>query len=726
MTRPPARPRSAGPLMTRPPARTGSAGAVYVSLLGPLTARLDGRELPLGPRKQRLVLATLLARPNTSVPVGVLTDAVWPDDPPRTARKNLQVYVSAVRALLGPAGDGGRDRVVHGCGGYLLRIAEDELDTLRFGALARAGRAAAGRGDLPGAARLLREALDLWEGPPLNDLRDSAEVAGEAGRLEARCLTVFEDWAETEIELGRAAVAVDGLRDLVERHPLRERLRAAWMTSLHQSGRQAEALAVYDDYRQLMSRELGLEPSPAMAAQYRSMLGRGREARRPAAPREAGSAEALPACTGAFTGRRDELRDLLDVLGGGEERVVVVSGPAGTGKSALAVRAAHLLADRFPDGRVHVRARREDGTARSRAEVLAELGRLCGVAGGALAEPAGGPAGGPADGPADVRVATAALADAWQGWLARHRALVVLDDVPDEAAVRGLLPRSGRCSVLVTARGQLAGLAPVHRIALPALADGEALELLGKLIGAGRLRTDPAAALRIVRACGALPLAVEVSGMRLAVLRHLPLAEYAARLGDPSAALDELVAGDVSVRERIASGWRDLADGDRRVLGRLAGFAEDGGFTLDRATAALGCGERAAIRAVESLIGAGAVTSPAGEVTAHAALYEVPRLLGLYARERETAPDRPGVSARGKEASDLPGGPAEREASHRPGVPAGREETHDRPGGPAECEAPDRPGVPAEQEEALDRPGRQTERQAPDRPGVPASALIPG
>ncbi|MEU0978406.1 BTAD domain-containing putative transcriptional regulator [Streptomyces griseus] len=631
--------------MTRPPARTGSAGAVHVSLLGPLTARLDGRELPLGPRKQRLVLATLLARPNTPVPVGVLTDAVWPDDPPRTARKNLQVYVSAARTLLGPAGDGGRDRVVHGCGGYLLRIAEAELDTLRFGALARAGRAAAGRGDLPGAARLLREALDLWEGPPLNDLRDSVGVAEEADRLEARCLTVFEDWAETEIELGRAAVAVDGLRDLVERHPLRERLRAAWMTSLHQSGRQAEALAVYDDYRQLMSRELGLEPSPAMAAQYRSMLGRGREARRPAATREAGSAGALPACTGAFTGRRDELRDLLDVLGGGEERVVVVSGPAGAGKSALAVRAAHLLADRFPDGRVHVRVRREDGTARSRAEVLAELGRLCGVAGAAPAGAAGGPA--------DARGATAALADAWQGWLARHRALVVLDGVPDEAAVRGLLPRSGKCSVLVTARGQLAGLAPVHRIALPALADGEALDLLGKLIGAGRLRTDPGAALRIVRACGALPLAVEVSGMRLAVLRHLPLAEYAARLDDPSAALDELVAGDVSVRDRIASGWRDLGDGDRWALGRLAELAEDGGFALDRATAALGRGERAAIRAVESLIGAGAVTSPAGEVTAHAALYEVPRLLALYAREREAAalpeaPDRP-------EAPDLPG-----------------------------------------------------------------------
>ncbi|MGW1201632.1 BTAD domain-containing putative transcriptional regulator [Streptomyces cyaneofuscatus] len=637
--------------MIRPPARPAPAGAVYFSLLGPLTAVRDGRPLPLGPRKQRLVLATLLARPNTPVPVDVLTDAVWPDDPPRTARKNLQVYVSAARALLGSDSRDGRDRVVHGCGGYRLTIDEGELDTLRFRSLARAGRAAGERGDLRTAARLLREALDLWEGPPLNDLRDSTGVAEEAERLEARCLTVYEDWAETEIELGRAAVAVDGLRDLVERHPLRERLRVAWMNSLHQSGRQAEALAVYDDYRQLLARELGLEPSPAMAALYRAMLGRGRTSRPAVAGREAAHVTALPAAPRDFTGRREELRELLALLGSPDERVVVVSGPAGSGKSALALRAAHLLGDGFPDGRFHVQVRREDGSARTPAEVLGELGRLCGV------RVPGGPAGPPA--PAEPTVSADATvpagpdggpaaavsqgaADAWQRWLSLHRALIVLDDVPDEAFVRGLLPRSGPSSVVLTARGQLAGLAPVHRIALGALADGEALELLGKLIGPGRLRTDPAAALRIVRACGALPLAVGVGGMRLAVLRHLPLAEYADRLGDPSAALDELVAGDISVRLRMASGWQDLSADDRRALGRLAGPAQEGGFTLDGAMEALGCGERAAIRTVESLIDAGAVTSPAGEVTAHAALYEVPRLLCLYAREREEGRFSPG------------------------------------------------------------------------------------
>lgn len=252
--------------MTRLPTRAPSSGALNLSVLGPLSGQLDGRPLLLGPRKQRLVLAMLLSRPNTPVPVDVLTDAVWPDAPPRTARKNLQVYISSARTLLGarcpdgPDGGGGGERLAHSCGGYLLRVGEDELDSLRFRSLAAAGRRAADDGDQRAAADLLRRALDLWQGPPLHDLRDSPEVAAEAERLEARCLTVHEDWAETEIALGRAPAVVDGLRDLAERHPSRERIRAAWMDALHRTGRRAEALAVYDDYRQLLARELGLEP----------------------------------------------------------------------------------------------------------------------------------------------------------------------------------------------------------------------------------------------------------------------------------------------------------------------------------------------------------------------------------------------------------------------------------------------------------------------------------
>ncbi|MEU3653215.1 BTAD domain-containing putative transcriptional regulator [Streptomyces sp. NPDC032161] len=675
--------------MTPPPTRTSPPGALSLSLLGPLSGSVGGRPLPLGPRKQRLVLAMLLSRPNTPVPVDVLTDAVWPDAPPRTARKNLQVYVSSARALLGARCSGGpdgddRERLAHSCGGYVLRVGEEELDSLRFRSLAAAGRRAADEGDPSAAAGLLRQALDLWQGPPLHGLCDSPEVAAEAERLEARCLTVHEDWAETEISLGRASAVVDGLRDLAERHPLRERIRTAWMDALHRTGRRAEALAVYDDYRQSLARELGLEPGAAIAARHRAILtGRG-DGDRPRSASGAGSRTpaasgrasrpmpapgqgkaatpapaaapvpvsptappALPAVLPDFTGRGEQLRELLDVLDGESGRVVVVTGAAGTGKTALAVRAARLLAERYPDGLIHLRVRDERGVVRPPSGLAGELLRRAGAA-----DPAG-----PVPEPD---------AERWRYWAAGHRPLVVLDDVPDEGTVRELLPGTGRGSFVLTARGQLAGLAPVHRMALPPLAPAEALELLGRLIGPGRVGLDRAAALRIAESCGHLPLAVRVSGMRLAVMRHLPLAEYAERLADPDGALDELVAGDVSVRAGLASGWQDLSSGSRPALARLARTVREGPFTLPEATAAFGCDERRALRTLESLIAAGVVTCPSGEVTAHAVLYELPRLTALYARERSSTPV-------GTEVPGAPGVAGVTGTAGVPGVPEGFE-----------------------------------------------------
>ncbi|WP_328946151.1 NB-ARC domain-containing protein [Streptomyces sp. NBC_00250] len=596
-----------------------SPGTLRFSVLGPLAVHRDERPVALGPLKQRMVLALLLVSANRPVSVDALTDGVWPEEPPRTARKNIQVYVSALRALLGE-GDHDRTprpRLVHTGAGYVLRVAEDELDLLRFRSLVRAAE-----GQRPAsAARLLRQALDLWQGPPLgDDLRQSPRLAEEAERLLLRHLTAYESWAEAELELGGAPAVVEGLGDLVERHPLRERLRSAWMCALSRTGRQAEALAAYDDYRQLLARELGLDPSGAMAARYRAILagdagveaGAGADAG--AGPTGGTSAVGPPAATVLppdlvdFTGHGDELRYLLTLLEGRDAAdVVLLSGPAGAGKTTLAVRAAHLLGNRFAEGRLCVSLRDADGRTRPLPAVLAELGERTRQTG--LSSP-----------------------EAWREWLAEHEVLVILDDVPEERAVRPLLPYGGRGRVLLTARGQLGGLAPVHRVTLPPLDTAEAVQLLAGLVGRQRVRADRDAALRIVRACGGSPLAVRVSGMRLAVLRHVPLREFADRLTDPAGALDELTSGDVSVRRWLARGRETLPEECGRDAGRLAAGTGDGPFGLTEAAEALGCDERHAVRVVEALIDAGMVTSPGGEVMAHAAQYDMPHLIRLYAR----------------------------------------------------------------------------------------------
>ncbi|AUG78997.1 hypothetical protein CFP65_4243 [Kitasatospora sp. MMS16-BH015] len=588
--------------------------ALGFRVLGELSVELGGRPLPLGPVRQRLVLGLLLCRPNATVSTDLLTEAVWGEEPPRSARKNLQAYVCSLRKLLALAG--GPGRLLHQPAGYLLRVEPGELDLLRFEELTRAGRQAARLGAGAHAARLLREALELWSGPLLADLGQSEVVRQEAVRHAARRVAVQEDWAENELELGHAPLVADALAEAAREHPMRERLCAARMTALHRSGRQSEALAAYDDLRQLLSRQLGLQPGAALAQLYRSILdgraeGGDRTPRRVERPRTV-----LPADLPDFTGRRDQLVELCTALTG-PGRTVVLSGPVGVGKTALAEHAVHALEREYPDGRLTVRLRRADGSPRHPGSVLAELCRATGLLG---------------EVPEDEEEAAAL----WRSWLADRRALVLLDDVPDEASVRQLLPGAGSASVLITSRGRLAGLGPLHRLELGPYLPAEAVELLGRLVGPERVAADRAAAERIVCAIGLLPLAVRVVGTKLAVLRQLTLAEYAARLEQSPSLLDELAAGDLAVRSRLAGWWAELPEPARSVvrsLGRLPGPL----FTLAEATAVLGCGDQSARRVLEGLIEDSVLSCPIAElaeVSAHTALYELPLLAQVYAREQ--------------------------------------------------------------------------------------------
>jgi DNA-binding SARP family transcriptional activator len=250
---------------------------ISFSILGPMTAGLQAAEpgapaveLDAGPFKQRLLLALLLCRCNSVVLVEELIDTLWWDGPPRTAHKNIQVYISHLRKLV--MADGRSRRLGYRPPGYQLVLAPAELDALRFEDLARSGRLALRRGDASAAAASMRQALGLWRGPALADLQVSPALRDEAARLDDRRLSVYEDWFEAELLLGNHAEVLEQLEGVMRAHPLRERLRSHQLIALYRGGRQAEALAEYDNHRQMLAAELGLDPSPALRRLYQDIL----------------------------------------------------------------------------------------------------------------------------------------------------------------------------------------------------------------------------------------------------------------------------------------------------------------------------------------------------------------------------------------------------------------------------------------------------------------------
>src|SRR5439155_5669070 len=210
-------------------------------ILGPLEVIEDGHVLDLGGQKQRALLAVLLLHANEVVSSDRLIDALWPERPPETAAKALQVYVSQLRKLLG------KKRLETKAPGYLLRVEEGELDLEGCRRLAEEGRP--------------KEALALWRGPALSDFSYEPFAHAEIARLEELRIGYLEERIEQDLAAGRHAELVGELDSLVATHPLRERLRRQLMLALYRSGRQAEALEVYQAARGVLVEELGIEPS---------------------------------------------------------------------------------------------------------------------------------------------------------------------------------------------------------------------------------------------------------------------------------------------------------------------------------------------------------------------------------------------------------------------------------------------------------------------------------
>jgi len=223
-----------------------------IRILGPLEVLEDGRALELGGTKQRAVLAMLALHANRVVSLDQLSAAVWDDEPPESARKALQVYVSQLRKVVG------HERLQTKGGGYMLRLGADELDLARFDRLRSAGEA--------------ERALALWRGPALSDLSVLRFAQTEAARLDELRLSCLEDRFEWGLAAGRHAEIAGELEALAREHPHREHLHAELMLALYRSGRQADALAAYQRVRSALVSDLGLEPGAELRDLHQQIL----------------------------------------------------------------------------------------------------------------------------------------------------------------------------------------------------------------------------------------------------------------------------------------------------------------------------------------------------------------------------------------------------------------------------------------------------------------------
>ena len=248
---------------------------MQVRLLGPLEV-VDGtgQRVAVGGGKERTVLAVLAVHANEVVSLDRVADALWGDEPPRTAAKTVQAYVSRLRR----AGI----TIDSSASGYTLRLAPEQLDVTRAEQAVVEGRAALGAGDPDRAATILRDAEDLWRGPALGELAGEPFALPEAARLNELRLVVLEERLAADLGRGEhAEVAVD-LEAMCAEHPLRERLWGLRMLALYRSGRQAEALRAYQDVRELLAEELGIDPGPELQALERAVLAQAAELDAPA------------------------------------------------------------------------------------------------------------------------------------------------------------------------------------------------------------------------------------------------------------------------------------------------------------------------------------------------------------------------------------------------------------------------------------------------------------
>jgi predicted ATPase/DNA-binding SARP family transcriptional activator len=542
---------------------------VQFRILGPIEAVLDGGPAALGAPKQRGLLALLLVNRRRIVTAEQLIDGLWGEDPPASALQSLQVYVHGLRRALGG------ERIETAGRGYRVVVEEDELDLDRFERTLERGRAALEAGRADDAVDDLREALGVWRGPALADLPDDTRRAAEAERLDELRLTALELRIDAELASGRQDAVVAELETLTAEQPYHERFLQQRMLALYRCGRQAEALEVYRNAREVLADDLGLDPSPALQELERAILRQEPSLAAPEAPTR--STRPLPVPPTPLVGRRLELAAVSALFRDEGARLVTLTGPGGTGKTRLGLAVADALEPELRDGALFVSL----APVSSPELVVATIAEAL-----------------------EVREGARPLAESVTEHLRERRLLLVLDNfeqlLPAAPFVGDLLAAAPRLWILATSRAPLRLAAerehPVPPFDVPdaglpfeALVKTDALRLFvarAQAVDPG-FALDGTSAPEVARVCSrldGLPLAIELAAARAKLLAPAEILERLERVPHI------LPPGprDAPARQRTLAAtihWSyDLLGRDERLaFTRLGVFS--GGCTLEAAEA---------------------------------------------------------------------------------------------------------------------------------------------
>ncbi len=524
---------------------------MYFAVLGALQIRADdGTSLAVAAPKRRTILELLLLQAGRPITVEQLSAAMWGERPPRAARESLHAHISRLRREIGA------DRIETSVDGYILRLAEDELDVRVFERYVADGRRLIETQQWDAAAVALRTALSLWRGPAYPATADSPMAQIEVARLEDLQLGAFEDRVTADLARGGHRAVCGELEVMIARHPLRENLWRMLMLALYRSGRQADALGAYRRLRTTLVEDLGVDPAPDLQEMEIRILRQDSSLDGP----PTGSFQPpvrLPRPRTSFVGRQADLVRAVALVG--SHRLLTLTGPGGVGKTRLAIEIAHAVLEDHPDGVLFV----DVSAVRDPSLVLERIGDVTGGGGR----------------PADV--------------IGRRRMLLVLDNLEQviDAAidVSALLDDCPSLRIIVTSRAPLR-IRGEQRLEVRPLANEDAAGLFAQR-ARDALRSDVrtrAIIDDIVDRLDGLPLAIELAAARLSVLTQDSLRDRLVdRLTILTTGTRDSPDRHRTLRDTIAWSYGLLDPASQAAFERLSVLA--GGFDLSAALAVAAC-----------------------------------------------------------------------------------------------------------------------------------------